>query len=110
MYNYIQTNYVHLLWILFGLFGQALFSYRFIIQWLASEKAKQSVIPPSFWLFSIAGSLILSTYAIYRKDPVFIVGQLPSVFIYSRNIYLNKQAKQVDKVYEKVIVKNDYHS
>lgn len=80
----------HLLWILFGLIGQAVFSYRFIIQWWASEKAKKTVIPPSFWILSIIGSIILSTYAIYRKDPVFIVGQLPSVFVYSRNIYLNK--------------------
>lgn len=82
-----------LLWILFGLLGQVIFSYRFILQWWASEKAKQSVIPNSFWTLSIIGSLILSTYAIYRKDPVFIVGQLPSVFIYSRNIYLNRQHK-----------------
>lgn len=82
-----------LLWILFGLIGQIIFSFRFIIQWWVSEKAKKSVIPPSFWILSIVGSLILSTYAIYRKDPVFIVGQLPSVFIYSRNIYLNRQGK-----------------
>lgn len=82
-----------LLWILFGLIGQIIFSFRFIIQWWASEKAKKSVIPPSFWILSIVGSLILSTYAIYRKDPVFIVGQLPSVFIYSRNIYLNRLGK-----------------
>lgn len=81
------------LWIIFGLIGQAVFSYRFLLQWWASEKAKKSVIPPSFWILSIIGSLILSTYAIYRKDPVFIAGQLPSVFIYSRNIYLNKFSK-----------------
>lgn len=83
----------HLLWILFGLIGQAIFSLRFILQWWESEKAKKSIIPASFWILSIIGSLILSTYAIYRRDPVFIVGQLPSVFIYSRNIYLNRQSK-----------------
>jgi lipid-A-disaccharide synthase-like uncharacterized protein len=80
-----------ILWILFGFSGQILFSLRFIIQWLASEKAKKTVIPQSFWIYSILGSIVLSTYAIYRKDPVFILGQLPSVFIYFRNILLNKR-------------------
>lgn len=68
-----------------------MFSMRFILQWWASEKAKQTVIPQSFWIYSILGSLVLSIYAIYRKDPVFILGQLPSVFIYFRNIILNKR-------------------
>lgn len=80
-----------ILWILFGFSGQILFSLRFIIQWVASEKAKKTVIPGSFWIYSILGSIVLSTYAIYRKDPVFILGQLPSVFIYFRNILLNRR-------------------
>ena len=71
-----------------GLFGQLCFSMRFIIQWIYSEKAKKSVIPIAFWYFSLVGGIILLIYAIYHKDPVFIMGQAPGVFIYSRNIYL----------------------
>ena len=56
-----------------GFIGQGLFSMRFIIQWIASERAGKSVIPFSFWIFSLGGSVLLLTYAIYRKDPVFIL-------------------------------------
>jgi lipid-A-disaccharide synthase-like uncharacterized protein len=79
-------------WIVFGFAGQIMFSLRFITQWLASEKAKQTVIPLSFWVYSIVGSAVLSAYAIHRKDPVFLLGQLPSVFIYFRNIMINRKA------------------
>ena len=54
-----------------GFIGQGMFSMRFIVQWIASERAKKSVIPFSFWLFSLAGSVVLLTYAIFRKDIVF---------------------------------------
>lgn len=79
--------------IIFGLIGQFLFSLRFIVQWIASERAGKSVIPFSFWIFSLGGSSLLLIYAIYRKDPVFILGQAPNVLIYSRNIYLLKKEK-----------------
>lgn len=74
-------------WIIIGFLGQAMFSARFIIQWIASEKQKKSVIPVAFWYFSVFGSLILLSYVIYRKDPVLIVGQSAGVFIYLRNLY-----------------------
>lgn len=74
-----------------GLLGQGLFSMRFIIQWIASEKAGKSVVPFSFWLFSLGGSIFLLIYAIYRKDPIFILGQAPNLLIYSRNIWLIKK-------------------
>ncbi|GFN34112.1 lipid-A-disaccharide synthase N-terminal domain-containing protein [Paenibacillus xylaniclasticus] len=90
--SFHYTNVVDLCWIVFGLIGQLLFSLRFITQWLASEKAKQTVIPLSFWVYSILGSAILSAYAIYRRDPVFILGQLPSVFVYIRNIMIKRKA------------------
>lgn len=77
-------------WLLIGFFGQALFSTRFIIQWLASEKQKKSVVPTAFWYFSIAGSLTLLSYALYRRDPVFVAGQAFGVFIYLRNLYFIK--------------------
>ncbi|BAW81101.1 lipid A biosynthesis-like protein [Candidatus Nitrosoglobus terrae] len=76
------------LWIGFGLLGQALFSARFLIQWIASERDKCSHIPVSFWYFSIMGGIMLLIYAIYREDPVFILGQAAGIFIYSRNLYL----------------------
>ena len=76
---------------LIGLLGQGLFSMRFIVQWIASEKAGKSVVPFSFWLFSLGGSIFLLIYAIYRKDPVFIWGQAPNLLIYSRNIWLIKK-------------------
>lgn len=75
------------LWIAVGFIGQALFSGRFIVQWLKSEQEKKSVFPIAFWYFSIAGGAILSAYAIYRQDPVFIAGQLTGLVIYFRNLY-----------------------
>lgn len=83
------------LWI--GFIGQGFFSTRFLVQWIASEKAGKSVIPNSFWIFSILGSSLLLVYAIYRKDPVFILGQAPNLLIYSRNLYLIKKEKNLKK-------------
>ena len=75
------------LWVGVGLFGQVMFSARFVVQWIASERRKQSVVPREFWYLSLAGALITLTYAIYRLDPVFILGYAPGLFIYTRNIY-----------------------
>lgn len=83
---------VEIVWVSIGMVGQLMFTLRFVVQWLASEKAHQTVMPYSFWILSIAGSVILSAYAIYRKDPVFILGQTPSVFVYVRNIMLQRGA------------------
>ncbi len=76
------------IWLAIGLLGQALFSARFIIQWLYSEKVKRSVVPVAFWYFSLAGGLVLTTYAVYRQDPVFIIGQGAGLFVYFRNLML----------------------
>jgi lipid-A-disaccharide synthase-like uncharacterized protein len=76
-----------LIWLSVGFGAQAMFSMRFIIQWLASEKARRSVVPETFWYFSFAGGLMLLVYAIYRMDPVFILGQGSGLFIYARNIH-----------------------
>jgi lipid-A-disaccharide synthase-like uncharacterized protein len=75
------------IWLVIGFLGQALFSARFIVQWIQSEREKKSVFPVAFWYFSIAGGVTLLAYAIYREDPVFIVGQLTGLFIYFRNLY-----------------------
>ena len=82
------------LFMIIGLIGQIMFSMRFIVQWIASEKAGQSIIPFSFWIFSLGGSLLLLLYAVYKHDPVFILGQAPNLFIYSRNIWLIKKNKK----------------
>jgi len=74
-------------WVLLGFAAQGLFTMRFLVQWIASERAKRSVIPLAFWYFSIAGGLLLLIYALYRKDPVFIAGQAFGVFVYLRNLY-----------------------
>lgn len=75
------------IWLALGFLGQALFSARFLVQWLKSEKERKSVFPVAFWYFSIAGGITLLAYAIYRQDPVFIVGQLTGLFVYFRNLY-----------------------
>lgn len=71
-----------------GFTGQALFSARFLVQWIASERQGKSVVPIAFWYFSVAGGVTLFGYAVYRMDPVFILGQGMGVFIYLRNLYL----------------------
>ena len=73
-------------WILVGYVAQILFAMRFVVQWIASERAGRSVVPMAFWIFSIGGGLMLLGYALYRKDPVFIIGQAFGVFVYLRNL------------------------
>ncbi len=87
-------------WVLIlGLVAQGLFSARFLVQWIASEKQGRSVVPLAFWLLSLAGGSLLLLYAILRQDPVFILGQAGGIVIYSRNLYLiykeRLDAKQV---------------
>lgn len=76
------------MWLIIGFIGQALFSMRFIVQWIASERKGESIIPTLFWYFSLAGGLTLLAYAIYKQDPVFILGQSAGAFIYIRNLVL----------------------
>jgi lipid-A-disaccharide synthase-like uncharacterized protein len=84
------------IWLIIGFTGQACFTARFLVQWLASEKLKRSVIPIAFWYFSLFGGVILLAYAVYRRDPVFILGQATGIFIYLRNLYfVRSEAKQV---------------
>ncbi|MBN3038890.1 MAG: lipid-A-disaccharide synthase N-terminal domain-containing protein [Candidatus Omnitrophica bacterium] len=83
-------------WTILGLFGQLLFSIRFLIQWIVSEKKKESIIPVTFWYFSIAGSLVLLAYAFHIKSLVFILGQSVGSVIYTRNLMLiNRKAKVI---------------
>ena len=78
---------VELAWLTIGMAAQLTFTMRFVVQWVASERARRSVMPEAFWYFSFAGGAMLLAYAIYRLDPVFIVGQLAGLFVYGRNIF-----------------------
>jgi len=83
-----------LIWVIIGFAGQALFSARFIVQWLASERVKRSMIPTAFWYFSLAGGLTLLACALHKQDPVFIVGQGLGLIVYLRNLYLIRSGRQ----------------
>ena len=76
------------LWLVIGLTGNAVFFLRFLVQWLASERAGRSYVPVAFWYLSIVGSLILLAYAIHRRDPVFTLAFLPNCAVYLRNLIL----------------------
>jgi lipid-A-disaccharide synthase-like uncharacterized protein len=75
-------------WVVFGFAAQFVFALRFLVQWIASERKRRSYVPVVFWYLSICGGLMLLTYAIQRRDPVFIAGQSLGVFIYLRNLIL----------------------
>lgn len=74
-------------WLAVGLAGQALFTARFLLQWIASERARRSVMPIAFWYFSLAGGVVLLLYALHKRDPVFILGQAGGAVVYARNLY-----------------------
>lgn len=90
----MEHQFVWSAWTAVGFLGQACFSARFLIQWVASERRKASVIPRAFWFFSLLGSAVLLAYGIHRKDQVIIIGQIPGVFIYARNLWLIYKADQ----------------
>jgi lipid-A-disaccharide synthase-like uncharacterized protein len=96
--GYLQNVFVEKLDFvaMIGLVGQALFTMRFLVQWLASERAGRSIIPLSFWLFSVGGGLVLLAYSLWRRDAVFILGQGLGVFIYLRNISLVMKERRGD--------------
>ena len=86
LYDVFVLKLDGLAWV--GIVAQLLFTMRFVVQWVASERAGKSVIPFAFWIFSLGGGTLLFVYALYRRDPVFIVGQGLGFFIYVRNIVL----------------------
>jgi lipid-A-disaccharide synthase-like uncharacterized protein len=81
-------------WLLIGLAGNALFFSRFMVQWIASERAGQSYMPNAFWWLSIAGSVVLLLYAIHRRDPVFTLAYLPNCIVYVRNLMLIRKRER----------------
>jgi lipid-A-disaccharide synthase-like uncharacterized protein len=88
--TYLQDVFVTNLdwWVVVGVIAQMFFTARFVVQWLASERAGRSVVPVAFWILSLVGGVTLLIYAVYRKDPVFIAGQAFGVFVYLRNLQL----------------------
>src|SRR3954452_25490367 len=82
------------LWLIIGFAGQALFTARFLVQWIASERKRDSVVPVAFWWLSLLGGLTLLSYASYRQDPVIIVGQAMGLVVYARILMLVGKAKR----------------
>lgn len=81
-------------WIAVGFLGQALFSGRFLVQWLTSERARRSIVPEAFWYLSIAGGVTLLAYAVHRRDPVFIAGQGVGLLVYARNVQMLRRSRR----------------
>ncbi len=81
-------------WQVLGFVGQGVFTARFLVQWIASEKKRDSVVPVAFWWLSLQGGLLLLIYAIHRRDPVFIVGQSMGMVVYVRNLMLVAKRKR----------------
>lgn len=86
------------IWLVIGFGGQLLFFGRFLVQWITSERRGESVIPISFWFFSLGGAVVLLAYSIHKMDPVFIAGQSMGLVIYSRNLVLLKRARSAAAV------------
>lgn len=81
-------------WIVVGLLGQALFTARFLVQWIASERKGRSTVPDSFWWLSLLGGATLLAYALWRRDPVFILGQGLGLVVYLRNLVLIRRVRE----------------
>jgi lipid-A-disaccharide synthase-like uncharacterized protein len=81
-------------WLVIGFLGQACFFSRFLVQWMASERAGRSLVPRAFWYLSIAGGTIVLSYAIWRRDPVFILGQSVGLLVYLRNLVLLRREEE----------------
>ena len=91
-----MNSFADIFWIGAGFTGQFFFTVRFIVQWLAKEKKKKSVVPEMFWYFSLLGSFVLLAYSIHKKDPVFIAGQSFGSVIYLRNLYYIFKEKRLE--------------
>jgi lipid-A-disaccharide synthase-like uncharacterized protein len=93
----MSIEHIPMTWLLVGFVGQGLFSTRFLIQWIVSERRRRSVVPEMFWWCSLAGGCVLLAYAIERKDPVFVVGQGAGLLIYVRNLVLIYRRRATDR-------------
>ena len=98
MYNLMHmlgaTTPLDAVWLAVGLLGQLMFTARFVVQWIASERAGKSVVPVAFWYFSLIGGVVVLVYGLHKLEPVIILGQLPGVVIYTRNLWLIRAERQ----------------
>ena len=81
-------------WLVVGFAGQAIFTTRFLVQWVASERSRNSVVPIAFWWLSLLGGAVLLAYACYRRDPVIMLGQALGILVYTRNLELVRKARR----------------
>ena len=98
------TSQGDLIWLCVGVLGQILFMMRFIVQWLHSERHQKSIIPISFWYFSLIGGLTVLLYGIHKLEPVIILGQLPGTFVYARNLVLIKRHEKSQRALQKDVL------
>lgn len=96
----VETRF-ELAWIGLGFLAQFMFMMRFVVQWIASERARRSILPVAFWYFSTAGGTLLLAYAIHREDPVFILGQSLGLFIYLRNLVFIRRERNDQRARER---------
>jgi lipid-A-disaccharide synthase-like uncharacterized protein len=78
----------------FGIVGQTLFFSRFLVQWIVSERKRESTIPLAFWYLSITGASLTFVYALWRRDPIFTIAQVVGLFVYVRNLMLIRRARR----------------
>ena len=97
MSQLLDISRAEIAWVLFGFTAQSMYFMRFLVQWIASERVRQSIVPETFWYFSFTGGLMLLVYAQHRNDPVIMIGQFLGLFIYARNIYLIRLDKRPEK-------------
>ncbi len=98
--EWVGLSWIDRVWLTIGFIGQIVFFMRFLVQWIVSEKRRESVIPITFWYFSLMGSLILLTYAIHKQDPVFTVGQTFGFVVYIRNLMLIARKRSAERLSE----------
>lgn len=89
---------IETIWLSVGFLGQAMFAGRFLVQWLASERKKESIVPIYFWYLSLGGGAALFAYATYKLDPVFMVGQASGLVVYTRNLMLIRKGKKKNQI------------
>jgi len=94
LYSLLSNDKISSTLMLWGMAGQLVFTFRFIYQWIVTERNKESILPMGFWLFSLAGSFMVLSYAILRRDPVLFIGQLFGFVVYSRNIVLLRRQQR----------------
>ncbi|MFW5641562.1 MAG: lipid-A-disaccharide synthase N-terminal domain-containing protein [Roseicyclus sp.] len=99
IFNFLSIDsWTEFWWVVLGLTAQFAFSMRFIVQWIASERAGRSYVPVEFWYLSIVGGAMLLSYAIYRQDVVFILGQSMGLIVYVRNLVLIRRGRRADRI------------